>query len=645
MVPHANVYGRPYFWSTVVAGAAGFVVFLLGVTIVIGWVLDVQGLTTVLPGLVPMRPNTAAGFVLAGASLSMLTVAQASQTLQWMMRVTVALTLLLGALTLSEHIFGWNLGIDELLVRAPTDIFGTLNPGRMPSIAAAHFVLIGSIFALIDRRRYVAAQVLALVIMTIALMVLGGYLFGSTMLPTPSLPLPTAAHAALGFLLLSLGVLASSAANGFLRDIRPQLPAIGFGSTLALLSLAVAASYVDTQRMAETTSEVEETHNMRARLSGVSLAIERVVTIARVFVLTGDEEFVVPLDQTRRQITDDFTVLRQMLSGDPDQLANLASLEELTERRLALTNEYIDLRRRMSLQQTTEQISFGGEQLAVEIRTLIADMEETMQLRLEQRRTAATANHASTLAAVTFAGLVSIVLLFLAFVAFRRQTAERVELEREIIAAGEHERGRIGYDLHDSLGQELTGISLGLEVLANTLEGEHSAHVQTVRSLKALSQKSISETRRISRSLSPGFRSELGICEALSSLANEVNEHSGVNCSAYYLANDDAHDIQVATQLFRIAQEGVSNALRHGNAKNIELRYEREVDVAYLAVIDDGIGIPAEHGRVEGLGLRSMRYRARMINGTLDVAARANGGTEVRCSFKCSVAGAGLEID
>ena len=98
----------------------------------------------------------------------------------------------------------------------------------------------------------------------------------------------------------------------------------------------------------------------------------------------------------------------------------------------------------------------------------------------------------------------------------------------------------------------------------------------------------------------------------------------------------DVDDPEVAAQLFRIAQEGINNALRHGNAQNIELCYGREGDSAYLEVIDDGIGIPAEHDRVEGLGLKSMRYRTRLINGTLDVAAKARGGTEVRCSFKYS---------
>ena len=92
----------------------------------------------------------------------------------------------------------------------------------------------------------------------------------------------------------------------------------------------------------------------------------------------------------------------------------------------------------------------------------------------------------------------------------------------------------------------------------------------------------------------------------------------------------------MAAHLYRIAQEGINNALTHGNARSIDLRYRREGGAACLEVVDDGIGIPAEHERSEGLGLRSMRYRARMIDGSLDVEALAGGGTKVRCSFTYS---------
>ena len=149
-------------------------------------------------------------------------------------------------------------------------------------------------------------------------------------------------------------------------------------------------------------------------------------------------------------------------------------------------------------------------------------------------------------------------------------------------------------------------------------------------------QSSISETRRIARSLSPGDWGNLGVSEALETLANEVNTHSAVNCRVQCSHGDDTHDPRVAAHLYRIAQEGINNALTHGNARSIDLRYRREGGAACLEVVDDGIGIPAEHERSEGLGLRSMRYRARMIDGSLDVEALAGGGTKVRCSFTYS---------
>jgi len=214
-------------------------------------------------------------------------------------------------------------------------------------------------------------------------------------------------------------------------------------------------------------------------------------------------------------------------------------------------------------------------------------------------------------------------------------TAQRMA-EHEAIAIGERERSRIGYDLHDGLGQELTGISLGLEVLAQTLVSEQSTHLQTVRNLREKTQDSISETRRIARSLSPGFASELRILEALESLASEVNQNSGVKCHVQCPNENDIQGADVKVHLYRIAQEAINNALRHGHPKTIELRYGHDGDTIYLEVLDDGIGIPAEHDRIEGLGLRSMRYRTRMVNGSLDVATRAQGGTRVRCSFNYS---------
>ena len=209
---------------------------------------------------------------------------------------------------------------------------------------------------------------------------------------------------------------------------------------------------------------------------------------------------------------------------------------------------------------------------------------------------------------------------------------ERVELEREVVAAGERERRHIGQDLHDGLGQELTGVSLALQALSRELERERSAHVQTVRNLTVMTRNMIEETRGFARQLAPIFSADLGLCAALGSLVEEVNEPTDVNCHAYYSYDDDIHDPEIATPLYRIAQESINNALKHSGAQNIELRYGRDGDSLFLEILDDGTGIPARESRVEGMGLRGMHYRARMLQGRLEVGLRGRGGTRVLCS-------------
>jgi len=213
-----------------------------------------------------------------------------------------------------------------------------------------------------------------------------------------------------------------------------------------------------------------------------------------------------------------------------------------------------------------------------------------------------------------------------------QEITERIRLEDEVISIGESERRRIGRDLHDGLGQELTGISLVLQTLSQNLERENSSHVETARDLTAMLQSMIAKTRGFARQLSPVISTELGLCAALRELAEEVNENSDVKCHVHVKYDDDIHDTEIATHLYRIAQESINNVLRHSRAQNIELRYGRDGDSLFLTVLDDGTGIPAREDRVEGIGLRNMHYRARMLRGKLEVGLRTQGGTRVLCS-------------
>jgi PAS domain S-box-containing protein len=218
-----------------------------------------------------------------------------------------------------------------------------------------------------------------------------------------------------------------------------------------------------------------------------------------------------------------------------------------------------------------------------------------------------------------------------------QDVTEQAQLERDLLTTKEQERARIGHDLHDGLGQELTGISLRLRSLGQILASERSPHVQAIDELIALLQNAIGETRRVARVLSPGFSTALGFGVALKALAEEVNTHSEVKCRVERLSNYEPQDVEVAAHLYRITQEAINNALRHSNAQNIDVRLSRDGDLVTLEILDDGIGIPPPSSRVEGVGLKSMHYRARIIHGYLDVAPRTQGGTRVSLTVPLEV--------
>lgn len=210
-----------------------------------------------------------------------------------------------------------------------------------------------------------------------------------------------------------------------------------------------------------------------------------------------------------------------------------------------------------------------------------------------------------------------------------RDETKRVQLEREVVRAAEAERMSVARDLHDSLGQSLTGISLALSALARKLDHEGSRHVPNVTELIAVTQQTIGQTRQFTHLLAPTMRG--GLFGALRALGREVSTLYDVEC----IARSPPEEIEITTtaamHLYRIAQESVNNALRHGRAESIYVDCRIDDDELVLEILDNGRGIPDPAERVDGLGLNSMYYRARMIGGLLRIERRLNGGTEVSC--------------
>ncbi|HEY5345387.1 MAG TPA: sensor histidine kinase [Verrucomicrobiae bacterium] len=217
-----------------------------------------------------------------------------------------------------------------------------------------------------------------------------------------------------------------------------------------------------------------------------------------------------------------------------------------------------------------------------------------------------------------------------------REIVERKRLEKELLEAGEREQRRIGHDLHDSLGQHLTATALAGKVLAKKLTDKSVAEAAAASRLVVMVEDAIELTRKLARSLHPIELEAHGLADALQNLAANISTAFNVLCrfenSGTAVLNSSAAD----THLYRIAQEAVSNAIRHGRARNIVISLAASGKKIMLAVTDDGTGLSADARAKKGMGLRIMDYRAGMIGAIFDVQNLPAGGTRAVCVLDAS---------
>jgi signal transduction histidine kinase len=211
------------------------------------------------------------------------------------------------------------------------------------------------------------------------------------------------------------------------------------------------------------------------------------------------------------------------------------------------------------------------------------------------------------------------------------EIAERERLEKVILEIGEKERSSIGRDLHDDLGQHLTGTALAGQVLGEKLQARKAEEEGDVWRIVRLIEEGIEKTRRLARGLLLAEIERNGLRAALQEFAGTTAEQFRVGCSFQCEEGVDCLEIGTATHLFRITQEAVRNAVRHGNATRIAIVLDLVDGCLVLAVQDNGKGLPPPDRRGQGLGLRIMAHRAAMIHAHFKVEAMTAGGTVVQC--------------
>jgi PAS domain S-box-containing protein len=214
-----------------------------------------------------------------------------------------------------------------------------------------------------------------------------------------------------------------------------------------------------------------------------------------------------------------------------------------------------------------------------------------------------------------------------------RDISERKRLERTILEIGETERRRIGQDLHDGLGQHLTGVAFMGKVLADRLAELSSPEAAEAAKIVKLVNDSIKMTRDLARGLLPVVSESHGLMSALQHWAREVSELFHVSCRFECRDSVFVHDEALADHLYRLTQEAVNNAIKHGHAKNITIGLAVVQRGGVLTIRDDGCGFEVNRASQSGLGLRIMNYRSKMISGSLNIQSSLNSGSVVRCYF------------
>jgi len=209
---------------------------------------------------------------------------------------------------------------------------------------------------------------------------------------------------------------------------------------------------------------------------------------------------------------------------------------------------------------------------------------------------------------------------------------EQKRLEKEILEISRREQERIGQDLHDVLGQNLTGLAFLAKALEHKLKEKLPAESKDANSIAKLASQAVNQARALARGMCPVELKAEGLITALEEFASNMQDYFGIRCRFQYECPVLIPENSTATHLYRIVQESVNNAIKHGKATDILIALHRQEGKIRLSIQDNGVGLPENLKKEsKGMGLRIMQYRAHIIGGTLEVSRRERGGTLIEC--------------
>ena len=409
-------------------------------------------------------------------------------------------------------------------------------------------------------------------------------------------------------------------------------------AAVVFLVLTSAAAYFALAHLQSNAEWVRHTLDVQHSLDQYSTLFGKAGRLRAEYIDSGKAEVLSRQADVVVAVRNELSNIQQRTADNVNQQATLQKLKDVTERRIALMDEAMRLKR--SGKSTADlQSPINREMMAAADNTesLVHDMQNEEQRLLVERQNRERASFVTI-------GVVLVTSLFLALIFFlthhqmimeqvqQRSRAEAAQrnLSSRLLTMQDEERRKFARELHDSVGQHLAAIKMGVSLLARKLPED-----AIVKDCMKLADDAISETRTISHLLHPPLLDEAGLNSAMRWFVDGFASRSGIKVNLQIQDGIQRLDQTAELVLFRALQEGLTNVHRHSGAKQADLSLASSGDSVTLTLRDNGRGIPAEslqrlkeEGSAGGVGLAGMTERVREVGGTLKINSSPE-GTEI----------------
>ncbi len=431
---------------------------------------------------------------------------------------------------------------------------------------------------------------------------------------------------------------------------------------LAALLLVTA---VGQARLREAGERLESSTARQLRIDDLESALAQAVDAQRSFLLTGDKSYLVLYEKYRADIEPCLERLRLAYVDVKERGADIRNLQILTAKRLADLGMVMGLRQS---QGTAAAISLIETRVGSDTGLAVTDILEQMRGREAAEHARAAQQWYGSLSSnrwITVAGMLvnTLLVIFatrLIHAAIRRRnslnaerrdvelhleqevssrTRELVELSTHLQDRAEREKASLARELHDELGGLLVGARMDISWAEQHLARNDPDLKLRLNRVQQNLSAGVDLKRRIIEELRPTLLDNVGLIAALRWLLKETCAKAHLHCSESYPEEEPRFDPAAAIALFRIAQEALTNVVKHASARNISLCLDIDDTTLEMRIVDDGAGMPAGSPQaIDSHGLASMRHRARALGGKVDIRGGEGGGTAVTVQIPVAIA-------